>query len=107
MFQGTPIVRTGEGCVLATGQFWWQILPICKVTFTSVLPAGVSGKDVIVALNGLFNENEVLSHCVEFHGLEETIHGPSFNDRLTIANRSTEHEASQEDRSLQYCKVPW
>ena len=69
---GTPIVRSDAASVWATGKTWWQVPPMAKVTFTGLLPIGVTvsepsgalfeslslllaqGKDVIVALSGLF-----------------------------------------------------
>lgn len=87
---GTAIVRTDAASVWATGRTWWQIPPIAKVTFTGVLPPGVTGKDVIVALCGLFNNDEVLNHAIEFTGSEETMRSLLVDDRLAIANMTTE-----------------
>lgn len=60
------------------------------MTFTGTLPAGVTGKDVIVALCGLFNNDEVLNHAIEFNGSEETMASLLVDSRLTIANMTTE-----------------
>ena len=87
---GTPIVRTDGASIWATGKTWWQVPPVAKVTFTGVLPAGVTGKDVIVALCGLFDKDDVLNHAIEFTGSEETMKSLSLDDRLTIANMTTE-----------------
>jgi len=87
---GTPIVRTDGASIWATGKTWWQIPPVAKVTFTGVLPPGVTGKDVIVALCNLFDKDEVLNHAIEFTGSEETMRSLSIDDRLTIANMTTE-----------------
>ncbi|KAL3479440.1 hypothetical protein BJX99DRAFT_222117 [Aspergillus californicus] len=87
---GTPIVRTDGASIWATGKTWWQIPPVAKVTFTGVLPPGVTGKDVIVALCGLFNNDDVLNHAIEFTGSEETMQSLSVDTRLTIANMTTE-----------------
>lgn len=57
------------------------------------MPPGVTGKDVIVALCGLFNKDEVLNHAIEFTGSEETMRSLSIDERLTISNMSTEHGA--------------
>ncbi|RAL61026.1 hypothetical protein DID88_010122 [Monilinia fructigena] len=76
--------------IWATGRTWWQIPPIAKVTFTGVLPVGVTGKDVIVALCGLFNSDDVLNHAIEFTGSEQTMRSLPIDDRLTIANMTTE-----------------
>lgn len=87
---GTPVVRTDAASIWATGRTWWQIPPIAKVTFTGVLPQGVTGKDVIVALCGLFNNDEVLNHAIEFTGSAETMRSLAVDDRLAIANMTTE-----------------
>ncbi|KKK20967.1 homoaconitase LysF [Aspergillus ochraceoroseus] len=87
---GTPIVRTDGASIWATGKTWWQIPPVAKVTFTGILPTGVTGKDVIVALCGLFDKDDVLNHAIEFTGSEETMRSLSVDNRLTIANMTTE-----------------
>ncbi|CDK25658.1 unnamed protein product [Kuraishia capsulata CBS 1993] len=85
---GTPIVRTDAASIWATGQTWWQIPPVAKVELVGELPDGVTGKDVIVALCGLFNNDEVLNHAIEFTG--EAVSKLSVDYRLTIANMTTE-----------------
>jgi homoaconitate hydratase len=87
---GTPVVRTDAASIWATGRTWWQIPPIAKVTFKGTLPQGVTGKDVIVALCGLFNNDEVLNHAIEFTGSTETMRSLPVDDRLAIANMTTE-----------------
>ena len=87
---GTPMVRTDAASIWATGKTWWQIPPIAKVTLTGILPPGVTGKDVIVALCGLFNNDEVLNHAIEFTGSEQTMRSIPVDDRLAIANMTTE-----------------
>ncbi|PBP27485.1 homoaconitase [Diplocarpon rosae] len=87
---GTAMVRTDAASIWATGKTWWQIPPIAKVTLTGLLPRGVTGKDVIVALCGLFNDDEVLNHAIEFTGTEQTMRSLPVDDRLAIANMTTE-----------------
>ena len=87
---GTPIVRTDAASIWATGQTWWQIPPVAKVELKGVLPKGVTGKDVIVSLCGIFNNDEVLNHAIEFVGSLETIASIPVDDRLAIANMTTE-----------------
>ncbi|ETI23467.1 homoaconitase, mitochondrial [Cladophialophora carrionii CBS 160.54] len=87
---GTPVVRTDAASIWATGRTWWQIPPVAKVTFRGVLPKGVTGKDVIVALCGLFDKDDVLNHAIEFTGSEETLRSLPIDARLTIANMTTE-----------------
>ncbi len=85
---GTPIVRTDAASIWATGRTWWQIPPIAKVTLTGKLQVGVTGKDVIIALAGFFNTDEVLNHIIEFAG--GGVKELSLDKRLTIANMTTE-----------------
>ncbi|KAI1437766.1 homoaconitase [Xylaria sp. CBS 124048] len=87
---GTPIVRTDAASVWATSQTWWQVPPIARVTFTGTLPAGVTGKDVILALCGKFGDDCILNHAIEFTGTSETMASLSVDSRLTIANMVTE-----------------
>lgn len=87
---GTPVVRTDAAAIWATGRTWWQIPPVVKVNLEGTLPAGVTGKDVIITLCGLFNKDEVLNTAIEFHGSEETLKAISLEDRLAIANMTTE-----------------
>jgi homoaconitate hydratase len=85
---GTPVVRTDAAAIWATGQTWWQIPPVAKVELLGELRDGVYGKDVIIALSGLFNNDEVLNHAIEFTG--EGVKHLSLDQRLTIANMTTE-----------------
>ncbi|OBA19737.1 homoaconitase [Metschnikowia bicuspidata var. bicuspidata NRRL YB-4993] len=85
---GTPIVRTDAASIWATGQTWWQIPPVAKVELTGELQKGVTGKDVIVALCGIFNKDEVLNHAIEFVG--DGVKKLPVDYRLTIANMTTE-----------------
>ena len=59
-----------------------------KVELRGALAPGVTGKDVIVALCGSFNQDEVLNAAIEFTG--EGVKGLTVDERLTIANMTTE-----------------
>lgn len=84
---GTPVVRTDAAAIWATGETWWQVPDVARVTFRGRLRPGVSGKDVIIALIGLFNQDEVLNFALEFDGEVASL---SLDQRLTIANMTTE-----------------
>jgi len=85
---GTPVVRTDAAAVWATGEFWWQIPRTVQVVLEGELPEGAAGKDVILALCGLYNQGEVLNAAVEFAGPGvETL---SLEERMSIANMTTE-----------------
>ena len=85
---GTPVVRTDAAAIWATGEFWWQIPPTVRVELTGALAPGVAGKDVIITLCGLYNQDEVLNAALEFCG--EGVASLDMEARLTIANMSTE-----------------
>ncbi len=85
---GTPVVRTDAASIWATGRTWWQIPSIAKVELKGKLRSGVTGKDIIIALCGYFNNDEVLNHAIEFTG--EGIKYLSIDERLSIANMTTE-----------------
>ncbi|MFI5089511.1 MAG: homoaconitase [Terriglobales bacterium] len=85
---GTPVVRTDAAAIWATGEFWWQIPRTIQVILEGRLPPGVSGKDVIIALCGLYNQEEVLNAAVEFIG--PGVASLSMEARLTISNMTTE-----------------
>jgi homoaconitate hydratase len=85
---GTPIVRTDAAAVWATGEFWWQIPRTVQVVLEGRLKEGVSGKDVIITLCGLYNHDEVLNAAVEFTG--PGVASLSMDARFSIANMSTE-----------------
>jgi homoaconitate hydratase len=85
---GTPVVRTDAASIWATGVTWWQVPKVAKVVLKGNLSPGVTGKDVIIALCGLFNKDEVLNHAVEFTG--DGVARLPMSARMTIANMTTE-----------------
>ena len=85
---GTAIVRTDAAAVWATGEFWWQIPRSVQVVLEGKLPAGATGKDVIITLCGLYNHDEALNAAIEFTG--PGVASLSMDSRLSISNMSTE-----------------
>jgi homoaconitate hydratase len=85
---GTPIVRTDAASVWATGEFWWQIPRTIQVVLEGKLPEGVSGKDVIITLCGLYNHDEALNAAIEFSG--PGVASLPMDARFSISNMSTE-----------------
>jgi len=85
---GTPVVRTDAASIWATGATWWQVPKVAKMVLNGNLSPGVTGKDVIIALCGLFNKDEVLNHAVEFMG--DGVTNLPMSARMTIANMTTE-----------------
>lgn len=89
---GTPVVRSDAAALWATGRTWWQVPPVARVVLTGRLRPGVTGKDIIVTLCGLFNEDQALNHAIEFTG--DGVAQLSVSDRLAIANMTTEWGAA-------------
>lgn len=85
---GTPIVRTDAAAIWATGQTWWEVPPVVRVTLTGKLASGAGGKDLIIALIGYFKNDEVLNCAIEFDG--DGIAALTMDQRMTIANMTTE-----------------
>jgi homoaconitate hydratase len=85
---GTPVVRTDAAALWAGSVTWWLVPRTVKVTLEGTLRPGVTGKDVIITLCGLYNSGEVLNAAVEFHG--PGITDLSMSERLTISNMTTE-----------------
>src|SRR5438552_7229985 len=85
---GTPIVRTDAAAVWATGEFWWQIPRTIQVVLEGKLPEGVTGKDVIITLCGLYNHDECLNAAVEFTG--PGVARLTMDERFSISNMTTE-----------------
>jgi homoaconitate hydratase len=85
---GTPVVRTDAAAIWATGRTWWQVPPVARVTLRGALQPGATGKDVIIALIGTFNQDEVLNCCVEFAG--PGVGSLRIDERMAISNMTTE-----------------
>jgi len=85
---GTPVVRTDAAALWATGTVWWQVPRTIKVVLEGELRSGVTGKDVIITLCGLYNQGEVLNAVLEFAGTG--VAGLNMEERLTVANMTTE-----------------
>jgi len=85
---GTPVVRTDAAAIWAAGTTWWQVPRTVRVVLEGALRPGVTGKDVILTLIGLYPSGEALNAALEFHGPGVATLGMA--DRMTIANMTTE-----------------
>ncbi len=88
---GTPIVRSDAAGIWATGKMWWTVPPVVKVILENQIQPDVSGKDVILTLISEVGREAILNRALEFSG--EGVSSLSIDDRLTIANMTTEWSA--------------
>ncbi|HEY3293923.1 MAG TPA: homoaconitase [bacterium] len=102
---GTPIVRTDAAAIWATTRTWWQVPPVARVELKGKLRKGVTGKDVIITLCGMFNHDEVLNHAIEFTG--DGVAALSVSERLSIANMSTEWGALAGVFPVDHTTIHW
>lgn len=85
---GTAVVRSDAAALWATGEFWWEVPASVQVVLRGRLRAGVTGKDLVLALIGQYRNGEVHDLAVEFTG--PGVDGLDIDDRLTVANMTTE-----------------
>jgi len=105
---GTPVVRTDAAAIWATSEFWWQVPRSIHVVLEGKLPPGSTGKDVIITLCGLYNNDEVLNAAVEFTG--PGVATLTMDERLSISNMTTEWGTlvgwfPVDDRTIAYLKA--
>jgi 3-isopropylmalate/(R)-2-methylmalate dehydratase large subunit len=85
---GTPVDATEMGCLWATGETWLRVPESIKIELLGELPAGVSGKDVILHILGRLTAEGATYLSVEFHG--SGVAQLSVSDRMTVAIMSVE-----------------
>ena len=91
--------------IWATGKTWWQVPLIARLS--DVLPEGVTGKGDIVALCGLFNQDEVLNYAIESNEPEETMKSIPVDDPMAIAKMTTEWGALARLRPIDSMLQSW
>ena len=74
--------------VLATQTTWQRRSKTMRVTVDGRLPAGVTAKDVILAIIAKVGANGAAGHVIEYAG--PTIRAMSIEERLTVCNMSIE-----------------
>jgi 3-isopropylmalate/(R)-2-methylmalate dehydratase large subunit len=74
--------------VLATQTTWQRRSKTMRITVDGRLPAGVTAKDVILAIIAKVGANGAAGHVIEYAG--PTIRAMSIEERLTVCNMSIE-----------------
>lgn len=81
----------GDADIAATwakGSVWFKVPKSAKIIFEGQRSAGISAKDIVLNLLGIFGANKMLGYSVEMYG--EAIDGLSLDERITIASMGTE-----------------
>jgi 3-isopropylmalate/(R)-2-methylmalate dehydratase large subunit len=82
-------IGASEVChVLATQTLWQRKPRTLRVTVDGARPAGVTAKDVILAIIARIGANGASGHVIEYAG--STIRDMSIEERLTVCNMSIE-----------------
>ncbi len=82
------IGRTEAAVVWGTGEIWLRVPETLRVNLTGELPAGVTGKDLILTLIGRQGADGADYMAVEFAG--QGALGLDMDDRLTLCNMTAE-----------------
>lgn len=84
----TGVGSTDAGVGMATGRAWFKVPETIRIEIDGELPAGASGKDIILHIIGKIGVDGALYCAMEFGG--STIENLSVEGRLTIANMAIE-----------------
>ena len=84
----TGVGSTDAGVGLATGRAWFKVPPTVRIEVEGELPAGATGKDVILHVIGKIGVDGALYQAMEFCG--SAIRSLSMEQRMTISNMAIE-----------------
>jgi homoaconitate hydratase family protein/3-isopropylmalate dehydratase small subunit len=70
------------------GKIWFKVPESVKINLNGKRPAGITAKDIILNLLGIFGANKLLGYSVEIYG--EEVDRLTLDERITIASMGTE-----------------
>ena len=82
------INKTETAVLWKTGKMWFQVPETVKIVLKNRLSEGVFAKDLALWIKGILSELDVNGQAIDYHG--EGGSSLSIDDRMTIANISTE-----------------
>ena len=85
---GTGIGATDAACVLISGELWFRVPEVIKITVTGKPSENVYAKDVILHIIGELKADAAVYQAVEFAG--EYVDNIGVADRMTICNMAVE-----------------
>ena len=87
----TGIGSSDLAAALLTGNVWLRVPETLKVVLTGALPAGVTAKDLALALLGILGGDGAVYQALEFHG--PGCAALAIDDRLVLSNMAVESGA--------------
>jgi homoaconitate hydratase family protein/3-isopropylmalate dehydratase small subunit len=72
----------------AKGKVWFKVPESVKINLNGKRPAGLTAKDIVLNLLGIFGANKLLGYSVELYGDE--VDKLTLDERITIASMGTE-----------------
>lgn len=72
----------------AKGKVWFKVPESVKINLNGKRPTGVTAKDIVLNLLGIFGANKLLGYSVEIYG--EDVDKLTLDERITIASMGTE-----------------
>jgi 3-isopropylmalate/(R)-2-methylmalate dehydratase large subunit len=87
----TGIGSSDLAAALLTGKVWLRVPETLKVVLTGGLPAGVTAKDIALALLGVLGGDGAVYQALEFHGPGSA--ALAIDDRLVLSNMAVESGA--------------
>lgn len=84
----TGVGATDLAAILKTGELWFRVPEILKITLTGVMNTGVSAKDVILHIIGDLGADYAVYRGIEFTG--SAVAAMTVAERMTICNMCTE-----------------
>lgn len=85
---GTGVGATDLACILKTGELWFRVPRVIKITLNGKLQPGVYAKDIILHVIGKVGADFAIYKGVEFAGT--LIPQLSISERMALCNMTTE-----------------
>lgn len=85
---GTGVGATDLACILKTGELWFRVPRVIKITLNGTLQPGVYAKDIILHVIGKVGADFAIYKGVEFAGT--LIPQLSISERMALCNMTTE-----------------
>ena len=85
---GTGVGATDLAIIMATGQLWFRVPEILRITLEGTIPRGVYAKDIILHIIGRLGADYGVYKAVEFTG--PVLKQLNVSERMALCNMTTE-----------------